>query len=259
MRIEGIAANVARREAEREAQLPIEVAPPECRVVAVGQAIVGLGQASTQRPERAGLAHARLPTDEHVLLAGQPVAVATADDIGAKHAAARRERLRQDVEVAGDERAETLVGRVVNVQHDEWSRAGISWILKNDTYVGRVHFGKIRSKGRHESIVPPIVFNKVQKLIRENNKRKGGAEKAAISPVITIAPRNAVPIDEPSCWAVFWRPPASLRWRSRPRSAGTARPPTATSTKGATLPRSTTCRSSTSSRTTCGPSPCRST
>jgi DNA invertase Pin-like site-specific DNA recombinase len=52
-----------------------------------------------------------------------------------------------------------------------WSRAGVSWILKNDTYVGRVHFGSIRVRGRHTSLVPPILFNKVQKLIRENNKR----------------------------------------------------------------------------------------
>ena len=52
-----------------------------------------------------------------------------------------------------------------------WSRAGVSWILKNDTYVGRVHFGEIRVKGQHESIISPIVFNKVQKLIRQNNKR----------------------------------------------------------------------------------------
>lgn len=52
-----------------------------------------------------------------------------------------------------------------------WSRAGVSWILKNDTYVGRVHFGDIRAKGRHESIVSAIVFNRVQKLIQANNKR----------------------------------------------------------------------------------------
>jgi len=69
-----------------------------------------------------------------------------------------------------------------------WSRAGVSWILKNDTYVGRVHFGKIRSKGRHESIVPPIVFNKVQKLIRENNKRKGGGKRTTQ----TTAPERAL-------------------------------------------------------------------
>ena len=61
-----------------------------------------------------------------------------------------------------------------------WSRAGVSWILKNDTYVGRVHFGDIRVKGQHESIVAPITFNKVQQLIRVNNKRgKGGPAKKA--------------------------------------------------------------------------------
>ena len=53
----------------------------------------------------------------------------------------------------------------------QWSRAGVSWILKNDTYIGRVHFGDIRVKGQHESIVAPITFNKVQQLIRVNNKR----------------------------------------------------------------------------------------
>ena len=37
------------------------------------------------------------------------------------------------------------------------------------------------------------------------------AVKAAIRPVITIAPSSAVPSEEPSCWAVFCRPPASLR------------------------------------------------
>jgi DNA invertase Pin-like site-specific DNA recombinase len=67
-----------------------------------------------------------------------------------------------------------------------WSRAGVSWILKNDTYVGRVHFGSIRTKGRHDPIVPPIIFNKVQKLIRENNKRRkaevNGSLEAAVAP-----------------------------------------------------------------------------
>lgn len=65
-----------------------------------------------------------------------------------------------------------------------WSRAGVSWILKNDTYVGRVHFGDIRAKGRHDSLVPPILFNKVQKLIRQNNKRnKNGEEEDDLLPV----------------------------------------------------------------------------
>lgn len=57
-----------------------------------------------------------------------------------------------------------------------WSRAGVSWILKNDTYIGRVHFGDIRAKGQHDSIVAPITFNKVQQLIRVNNKRGKGED-----------------------------------------------------------------------------------
>jgi site-specific DNA recombinase len=72
-----------------------------------------------------------------------------------------------------------------------WSRAGVSWILKNDTYVGRVHFGKIRVKGRHESIVPPIVFNKVQKLIRQNNKRKRPAKVQAAKPTTSGSDRHS--------------------------------------------------------------------
>ncbi|HBP21828.1 MAG TPA: hypothetical protein DEA08_29090 [Planctomycetes bacterium] len=55
-----------------------------------------------------------------------------------------------------------------------WSRAGVSWILKNDTYIGRVHFGDIRVKGRHDSLIAPITFNKVQQLIKANNKRGRG-------------------------------------------------------------------------------------
>jgi len=53
----------------------------------------------------------------------------------------------------------------------EWSRAGLSWILKNETYLGRVHFGKIKAKGKHEAIISPIIFNKAQALMRKNNKR----------------------------------------------------------------------------------------
>ncbi|MEZ6184688.1 MAG: recombinase family protein [Planctomycetota bacterium] len=73
----------------------------------------------------------------------------------------------------------------------QWSRAGVSWILKNDTYVGRVHFGKIRTKGRHDSIVPPIMFNKVQKLIRENNKRSGSGIKKDVAEVGELSSRQA--------------------------------------------------------------------
>ncbi len=53
----------------------------------------------------------------------------------------------------------------------EWSRAGLSWILKNETYLGKVHFGKVRTGGKHPAIVSSIIFNKVQKLLARNNKR----------------------------------------------------------------------------------------
>ena len=81
-----------------------------------------------------------------------------------------------------------------------WSRAGVSWILKNDTYVGRVHFGKIRARGRHDSIVPPIVYNKVQKLIRLNNKRKGDLELGDEEEVaeVAAAPPAAAPTKAPA-------------------------------------------------------------
>ncbi|MBI3722331.1 recombinase family protein [bacterium] len=71
-----------------------------------------------------------------------------------------------------------------------WSRAGVSWILKNDTYVGRVHFGQIRTRGRHVPIVSPIIFNKVQKLIRKNDKRK----KVAATAEAATAPALAGPV-----------------------------------------------------------------
>jgi hypothetical protein len=67
---------------------------------------------------------------------------------------------------------EILHGRGLRTRRGkEWSRAGISWILKNDTYLGRVHFGAIRTRGEHEAIIAPIVYYKAQKLIRKNDKR----------------------------------------------------------------------------------------
>lgn len=55
----------------------------------------------------------------------------------------------------------------------EWSRAGVAWILKNTTYLGRVRFGRIRARGQHPAIISAITFNKVQKLLAKNNKRGG--------------------------------------------------------------------------------------
>jgi site-specific DNA recombinase len=73
----------------------------------------------------------------------------------------------------------------------QWSRAGVSWILKNDTYIGRVHFGDIRVKGRHEPIIAPITFNKVQQLIKLNNKRSRGKPTVKKAKKATTRKRKA--------------------------------------------------------------------
>jgi site-specific DNA recombinase len=90
------------------------------------------------------------------------------------------------IELLEDRRCRTRRGK-------QWSRAGVSWILKNDTYVGRVHFGSIRTRGRHIPLVSPIIFNKVQKLIRKNDKRRKRSEvlvqaEALPAPVAAGAP-----------------------------------------------------------------------
>lgn len=69
-----------------------------------------------------------------------------------------------------------------------WSRAGISWILKNNTYVGRVHFGEVKGRGIHKPIVAHIIFNKAQMLIRKNDKRR--ERRAGLLP-------KPVPLDTP--------------------------------------------------------------
>jgi len=106
-----------------------------------------------------------------------------------------------------------------------WSRAGVSWILKNDTYVGRVHFGDIHVKGRHESIVAPILFNKVQKLIRANNKRnrKGKpAEKSAGGDAEAAAPDKPAATKQPAEAEAEQTPPkpaAKAKRKRRPEHA----------------------------------------
>lgn len=81
----------------------------------------------------------------------------------------RRKSMKRVIESLNSQKITTRRGK-------RWSRAGISWILKNETYLGRVHFGKIRAKGRHPAIISPIIFNKVQKLMKKNNKRGGKAK-----------------------------------------------------------------------------------
>lgn len=53
----------------------------------------------------------------------------------------------------------------------KFSRAGVSWILKNKVYVGRVKIGEVDAKGTHEGLVSWVSFNRAKNLMRENNKR----------------------------------------------------------------------------------------
>jgi len=57
-----------------------------------------------------------------------------------------------------------------------WSRAGINWILRNETYLGRVHFGGIRSEGKHEPLISHATFALVQTLLRKNRRNPAGAK-----------------------------------------------------------------------------------
>ena len=97
-----------------------------------------------------------------------------------------------------------------------WSRAGISWILRNDTYVGRVHFGDIHTAGRHDPIVSQIIFNKARRLIRENDKRTRAMATPSpslesptpiVAPVPVVAPTaSAASAVDPSEWVdLIWK------------------------------------------------------
>jgi site-specific DNA recombinase len=95
------------------------------------------------------------------------------------------------IELLEEKRCRTRRGK-------QWSRAGVSWILKNDTYVGRVHFGSIRTRGRHTPLVSPIIFNKVQKLIRKNDKRHKRAEVPVETDATAVRAASATPASTPS-------------------------------------------------------------
>lgn len=53
----------------------------------------------------------------------------------------------------------------------EWSRAGISYVLKNRTYLGEVSYDEIWRPGVHEPLVLRCTFGKVQAMLKRNNKR----------------------------------------------------------------------------------------
>lgn len=67
----------------------------------------------------------------------------------------------------------------------KWSRMGVSWILRNDTYIGRVHFSEINVKGKHQPLIAPTIFYKARKLLRLNDKfrqREAALEQRVTKP-----------------------------------------------------------------------------
>lgn len=56
-----------------------------------------------------------------------------------------------------------------------WSRTAVSWILKNDTYIGRVHFGDINTKGVHKPLIDKKTFEAAKAMLVENDKRAAAA------------------------------------------------------------------------------------
>lgn len=55
--------------------------------------------------------------------------------------------------------------------YNSWS--SIRYILENETYLGRIHFGDVLVENTHEPIVTEEQFNAVQ-IMRENRRRKDG-------------------------------------------------------------------------------------
>lgn len=52
-----------------------------------------------------------------------------------------------------------------------WSRAGLAWILRNETYIGFVNFARIRSQGIHQPLIDKFTFGSVQEILsRRSNK-----------------------------------------------------------------------------------------
>lgn len=88
----------------------------------------------------------------------------------------RRRSMKKLIDYLERENVSTRRGR-------RWSRAAIAWILKNDTYLGKVHAGGDRYRGAHEPIIAPIIFNKVQQLLRRNNKRRDRGSQVAVPAV----------------------------------------------------------------------------
>lgn len=55
-----------------------------------------------------------------------------------------------------------------------WVPANLSWILRNDVYIGRVRFGPVRAAGRHEPLVGRELYDRVQEQLVRNDRCRPG-------------------------------------------------------------------------------------
>ena len=53
-----------------------------------------------------------------------------------------------------------------------WVSGNLTWIFHNRVYIGKTVYAGREYKGQHEKIIHPITFNKVQKLLKKNQKRR---------------------------------------------------------------------------------------
>lgn len=78
----------------------------------------------------------------------------------------------------------------------KWSRAAVSWILKNDVYLGYVSYGKVRCRGKHVPIVTEEEFSAAQKVLRSN--RKGRKKRRAETNENNACKDNTPSVTSPS-------------------------------------------------------------
>lgn len=58
---------------------------------------------------------------------------------------------------------------------NKWSRAGLAWILKNEIYLGVSKYDKEDSKESHQKIIDRELFDEVQLIIKQRQRKKKNA------------------------------------------------------------------------------------
>ncbi|MEK7448841.1 MAG: recombinase family protein [Planctomycetota bacterium] len=51
-----------------------------------------------------------------------------------------------------------------------WSRPALGFLLANEIYLGKIKYGEIKTRGQHQPMIAPVIFNLAQKLKKVNRK-----------------------------------------------------------------------------------------